>query len=100
MSPLRLLGSSGDLDADELEEHRAFAQSVLDRHVDLFDLSDRELFVDRMFGNLIPRPGWPGRGRAIAIRMLQVALLTVGIILAIVGVSLLIVVLWAGGLPR
>lgn len=67
--------------------------------LDLFDMSDRELFADRLFGDLIPRPGWPGRGRAIAVRIAQVAGLTAGILVGFVVVSTLIVLLWAGGLP-
>lgn len=58
--------------------------------VDPRSLSDRALLAYLLLGDL-PRVGWPGRGRAIAHRMLEVAGLTVAIIAAVVVVSVGIV---------
>lgn len=65
--------------------------------VDPRGLSDRALLAYLLLGDL-PRRGWPGRGRAIARRMLEVAGLTVGIIAAILAVSIgvLLVAAWMG----
>lgn len=65
---------------------------------DLSSMSDRELFMDLLLGDL-PKAGWgSGRGRAIARRMLEVAGLTVAIIAAVIVVSIgvLLVAAWMG----
>jgi hypothetical protein len=62
--------------------------------VDPRELSDRELFAYLLLGDL-PRPGWPGRRRAVARRMLVVAGVTVAVIAVVLVVSIAIVLAWA-----
>jgi hypothetical protein len=66
--------------------------------VDPRELGDRELLAYLLFGDL-PRAGWSRRG-AFARRVLQVAGLTVAVIVGIAVASTGIVLLWAGSLPR
>jgi hypothetical protein len=62
--------------------------------IDPRDLSDRQLFAHLVFGSL-PRRGWSGRRRAMAIRILQVAGLTLAIALGMLVASAAIVLVWA-----
>ncbi len=66
--------------------------------IDPRDLSDRALLAYLLLGDL-PRPGWPGRGRAVVRRALQVAGLTVAIAAGILIASIAIVLVWAATLP-
>lgn len=65
--------------------------------VDPRDLSDRALLAYLLLGDL-PRNGWDRRG-AIARRALQVAGLTVGVIVGLVIASIAITLAWAAMLP-
>lgn len=67
--------------------------------VDPRELSDRELFAYLLLGDL-PRRGWPGRGRAIAARMLELAAITVATIIVLAGLAVGFTVLWAAALPK
>ncbi len=69
--------------------------------MDTFDpreLGDRALLVHLLFGDL-PRPGWPGRRRAIARRLLEVAVQVVTFVLVLIALLGLIVIVWAASLP-
>jgi hypothetical protein len=60
------------------------------------DLDDVALLRYWLFGNLPNRPG----ARAIALRMLQVDILTVAIIAGVVIGSVAILLVWAANLPK
>lgn len=66
--------------------------------VDPRELGDRALLAYLLLGDL-PRPGWPGRRRAVARRLLEVAVTTVLFVLILLAFLGIVVLVWAGTQP-
>ena len=63
--------------------------------VDPRELSDHDLFMYLLFGDL-GRPGWSGRRRLMAFRMLELAALTVAAAIVVIGLGAMVAFVIAG----
>ena len=65
--------------------------------VDPRELSDKALFMYLLLGDL-GRPGWSGRRRLFAFRMLELAALTIAAAIVVIGLGGLVafVIAWLG----